>query len=618
MLVRTLTRLHPLRTGRYFYSVQKPLIQKERNDWLVIKDLSKYLWPKDQPGIKTRVVVALSLLVSGKLLNVTVPMLFKEAVDILNVPSTDVNVLTMAGTVLVGYGAARLGAIVFQEMRNAIFGRVAQTAIRSAARQSFYHLIRLDSNFHLARQTGGLVRAIDRGTKGINQILMSVVFHMVPTIFEITIVSTLLAVQYGIEYSLVTLATMATYAAFTVQTTAWRIKIRAEMNKADNAAAATATDSLLNYEAVQNFTNEKLEMLNYDKSLKVYQDAAVKTATSLAFLNAGQNAIFSIALTAMMWMASQKIFAGQLTVGDLVLINGIVFQLSIPLNFLGSVYRELRQSLLDMDTMFQLKNVNGKIIDTASYPPLELKRGDIQFEDVSFGYIPERPILRNISFTIPGGKTVAFVGPSGCGKSTILRLLSGFFDPETGKIQVDGQNIKDVSLTSLRQHLGMVSQDTILFNQTIYDNIAYGNPSAEEDKVYQAAKMASIHDTITNKFPKQYQTRVGERGLMISGGEKQRVQLARVFLKDPPILCFDEPTSALDQNTEQSIMKTTYDFIHKGTKTAIFIAHRLSTVADCDLIFVLDQGQIVEQGSHEQLIQQNGLYASMWRAQSSQ
>ncbi|KAJ3312635.1 Iron-sulfur clusters transporter atm1, mitochondrial [Boothiomyces sp. JEL0838] len=544
-----------------------------------------------------------------------IPFFFKEIVDTLNIiePHSTIAILL---PVIVGYGAARLGANAFQELRNAIFGLVTQRAIRVAARNIFNHLLKLDTNYHLNRQTGGLVRAIDRGTKGINQILSSTVLHIIPTVFEISVVCGILSFTFGQGYAIVTFLTMASYTAYTILTTQWRLQFRKNMNQADNAAASTATDSLLNVESVQQYNNEGYETNSYDKSLVKYEGAAVMTNTSLAVLNAGQNAIFSISLTIMMYMASQGILNGTMTVGDLVMINGLVFQLAMPLNFLGTVYRETRQSLIDMGVMFDMKNITGKIEASKNKPDLLLKGGEIKFQNVNFGYLKERPILSNMSFTIPAGKRVAFVGPSGCGKSTILRLVSRSFDPDSGAITVDGQDINQVNLFSLREHISILPQDTTLFNKTIYENILYGKTEASEEQVFEAARKAQLHEIILNNFPEKYETHVGERGLMISGGEKQRVQLARIFIKNAPIALFDEPTSALDQNTETKIMSTIKNWLSQGNrKTAVFIAHRLSTVSDCDLIYVIDKGQIIEQGTHQELLAKGGLYYEMWVAQ---
>ncbi|KAF8424073.1 hypothetical protein EV426DRAFT_600462 [Tirmania nivea] len=518
--------------------------EQRKEDWAIMKEMAKYLWPKDSMSIKIRVGVSLALLIGAKVLNVQVPFYFKNIVDSLNVDFMAIGgtAWTVAGSVIIAYGLARIGATLSQEARNAIFANVAQTAIRRVACNVFDHLLRLDLNFHLNKQTGGLTRAIDRGTKGISFLLTSMVFHIIPVSLEISMVCGILTWKYGGSYAAVTALTMAAYTAFTITTTSWRTKFRKQANDADNRSATVAVDSLINYEAVKYFNNEKFEVKRYDSALKAYEKASIKVATSLAFLNSGQNIIFSSALTTMMYLAAQGVYAGQLTVGDLVMINQLVFQLSVPLNFLGTVYRELRQSLLDMETLFNLQKVNVTIKDSHNAKPLEFKGGEIKLENVTFGYHPERPILKNVSFVIPAGKKTAIVGPSGCGKSTILRLLFRFYDIQEGRILIDGQDIRDVTLGSLRKSIGVVPQDTPLFNNTIEFNIRYGRIDCSEDEIIAAAKRARIHDTIM-KFPDGYQTKVGERGLMISGGEKQRLAVSRLLLKNPPLLFFDEAVS---------------------------------------------------------------------------
>eukprot|EP00833_Pecoramyces_ruminatium_P006173 jgi/Orpsp1_1/1180205/evm.model.c7180000072501.1 len=526
---------------------------------------------------------------------------------------------------LIGYGVARLSANASQEGRNAVFASVAQKAIRKAAKSIFFHLHSLDCNFHLTRQTGALTRAIDRGTKGINQVLHALVFHIGPTILEIFMVCCILTKRFGFAYAAVALTTIAAYTAFTLTTTNWRTKIRRRMNMADNQASAHATDSLINFEVVKSFCNEGFETKIYDKSLAKYEKAATQSMASLAFLNSGQNAIFSIALSIMMLMAANGVVSGIFTVGDIVMINSLIFQLSVPLHFLGSVYRETSQSLLDMDLMFRLKQIKTSVpeIEGAKAINLDRKGGEIRFENVTFGYNKERsPILNNISFTIPAGSRVAFVGSSGSGKSTILRLLQRFYDPQEGKIYIDDQDISEVKIRSLRNSFGIVPQDTPLFNQSIYYNIAYAKPDAKPEEIYEAAKKAKIHDVIVNQFPEGYNTKVGQRGTMISGGEKQRVALARAILKNPRILLFDEATSALDTTTERSIMNNIDELLKESKNknnlnhhTTIFIVHRLSTVVNCDEIFVIENGTIAERGNHWDLLYKNGIYAKMWRAQ---
>jgi ATP-binding cassette subfamily B (MDR/TAP) protein 7 len=502
-------------------------------------------------------------------------------------------------------------------MRNAIFASVAQKAIRRVACNVFDHLLRLDLNFHLSRQTGGLTRAIDRGTKGISFLLTSMVFHIIPTALEISMVCGILAYQYGPKFAGITAATMVGYTAFTVITTSWRTKFRKQANAADNAGATVAVDSLINFEAVKYFNNEKYEVGRYDTALSNYEKASIKVTTSLAFLNAGQNLIFTSALSGMMYLAADGIATGNLTIGDLVLINQLVFQLSVPLNFLGSVYREMRQSLLDMETLFNLQKVNIAVKEPEKPKALQLTRGgEIRFEDVTFGYHRDRPILRNLNLTIPAGQKIAIVGPSGCGKSTILRLLFRFYDVDSGRILIDDQDIRDVSLQSLREAIGVVPQDTPLFNNTIEHNIRYGNMSASAEEVRSAAKRARVHDIIEG-LPDGYDTMVGERGMMISGGEKQRLAVSRLILKDPPLLFFDEATSALDTYTEQSLLLNINSILKEKARTSVFVAHRLRTIFDSEKIIVLRDGHVAESGTHNQLIDAGGVYGELWHAQET-
>lgn len=600
-------------------AVDKSAADQRKADWAIVKEMSRYLWPKDSPGTKIRVGLSLALLVGAKVLNVQVPFYFKAIVDTMNIDVAAVGstATTVAGAMILAYGATRIGASLAQELRNAVFASVAQKAIRRVARNVFHHLLRLDLGFHLSKQTGGLTRAIDRGTKGISFLLTSIVFHILPTALEIGMVCGILTWQYGLKFAAITALTMTAYSAFTIWTTAWRTRFRRQANAADNRASTVAVDSLINYEAVKYFNNENFEVARYDAALGEYEKSSIRVATSLSLLNSGQNVIFSTALTAMMYLAADGVAAGTLTVGDLVMVNQLVFQLSVPLNFLGSVYRELRQSLLDMETLFQLQKVHVQVGEKADAKPLLLsKGGEIRFDNVTFGYHPDRPILRNLTLTIPAGKKVAIVGPSGCGKSTLLRLLFRSYDVQAGRILIDDQDIRDLNLDSLRRAIGVVPQDTPLFNATVEHNIRYGRIDATREQVVAAAQRARIHDTI-EAFPRGYATEVGERGLMISGGEKQRLAVSRLLLKDPPLLFFDEATSALDTHTEQALMMNINGILREKGRTSVFVAHRLRTIFDSDLIIVLKDGRVAEMGSHRDLVDRAGVYAELWSAQET-
>ncbi|WPK23397.1 hypothetical protein PUMCH_000636 [Australozyma saopauloensis] len=588
----------------------------------MLKSLLVTLWPKNKPSFRFRVILALLLLIGSKVLNVQVPFFFKGIVDEMNVDwATQLGTVgTVIGSMILAYGGARFGAVLFGELRNAVFALVAQLAIRRVAKDTFRHLLNMDLQFHLLSQTGGLTRAIERGTKGISYVLTAMVFHIIPISFEISVVCSILTYNYGVQFAAVTFLTMAIYSVFTIKTTAWRTKFRRQANNADNQAASVALDSLMNYESVKYFNNENFQCEQYGKALTKYQNASIKVATSLAYLNAGQNLIFTLALTAMMYMGCSGVASGSLTVGDLVLINQLVFQLLVPLNFLGSVYRELKQSLLDMENLFQLQNYDINVKNVPDAPKLVLNSknpGTIVFENVTFGYHPDRPILRNASFTIPAGEKVAIVGPSGLGKSTILRLIFRFYDVTEGRILIDGQDISKVDLESLRRAVGVVPQETPLFNESILENIRYGRLDATDAEVESAIDKVQISALIKD-LPDGLNTVVGERGLMISGGEKQRLAIARLLLKKAPITFFDEATSALDTHTEQALLRTLRTVFREVKSTNVSIAHRLRTIADSDKIIVLNKGQVKEEGTHQSLLAiQDSLYSELWNIQEN-
>ncbi|KAI5697831.1 hypothetical protein M8J76_000645 [Diaphorina citri] len=596
----------------------------------MIKAMLTHIWPKDEPQIRNRVKVAMGLLVSAKLANVAVPFLFKYAVDELNTGivsdgalleltnATDA-LIASATSIILGYGIARICSSGFNELRNAVFASVAQRSIRKIAKNVFLHLHNLDLAFHLNRQTGALSKIIDRGSRGINFVLSAMVFNIVPTIFELALISSILSYKCGSEFSLLAVSCVGIYTAYTLSITQWRTQFRVNMNKAENEAGNKAIDSLINYETVKYFNNEKFEADRYEGVLKKYEQAALKTSTSLATLNFGQSAIFSTAMTLSMIFAAREIAHGNLTVGDLVMVNGLLFQLSMPLGFLGSVYREVRQAFIDMQTMFTLMLKEPTIKNKPNALPLVLttSNASIEFRDVNFSYIDKhtKRIFSNLNFTIPAGKSVAIVGGSGSGKSTIIRLLYRFFEPNAGAIYIDGKNINDVDLDSLRRHIAIVPQDPVLFHDTILYNINYGDKSKSYEETIEAAKLADLHNSII-KWPNHYETQVGERGLKLSGGEKQRVAIARAILKNTPILVFDEATSSLDSITENNILSSLKTA--SRNKTTICIAHRLSTIKHVDIIYVLKDGSVVEMGTHDQLLADKGsFYSTMWHTQTS-
>ena len=593
--------------------LMRPSTATDRDDafhWRALRALAPYLWPTQAPHTRARVLLALLLLASAKGATVYVPLLYRRMVDMLADPARLPLELPLA--LLVGYGGLRVMQIVFAELRDAVFAKVAQGAIRDVALTTFRHLHALALRFHLERQTGGLSRVIERGTKGIDFLLTFMLFNIIPTFIELMLVCGILWVLFDARYALVTLATIVAYITFTLGITEWRSQYRRRMNETDSQANSRAIDSLLNYETVKYFGNEEFEALRYDQALARYERAAVSSKRSLALLNIGQAAIIGVGLTLVMAMAGQGVIAKRMTVGDFVLVNTYLIQLYIPLNFLGFVYREMKHALIDMEAMFQLLAVGSEVRDPPHATALPAGAGRVEFDKVCFAYDPRRPILRDLSFSVAPGTKLAIVGASGAGKSTIARLLFRFYDITSGAIRIDGVDIREVSQHSLRQALGVVPQDTVLFNDTLYYNILYGRPQATESEVHEAAQLAQINGFVA-AAPDGFATMVGERGLKLSGGEKQRVAIARTILKRPRVLIFDEATSALDTHTEREIQGALKE-VSRG-HTTLVIAHRLSTVVDADEIIVLAEGAVAERGTHHALLAADGLYARMWHQQ---
>ncbi|MGD9783940.1 MAG: ABC transporter ATP-binding protein/permease [Hyphomicrobiaceae bacterium] len=585
--------------------------------WTVVRELLPFVWPAGRPDLRLQVVLAFLVLLVAKVVTILVPIAFKEATDWLteHAPAAGSagGVLGVTATALiVAYGFGRVMMMVLNQVRDLFFTKVGQHAVRALNNRTFQHLHRLSLRFHLERRTGGLSRVIERAARGIELIIRMGFLQLIPTVLELLLVCGVLLYYFDIYYVLVVLATVALYMWFTFKASEWRIHIRREMNDSDNDANTKAIDALLNFETVKYFGNEDMESRRFDGAMERYERAAIKTYYSLGVLNSGQAAIFTVGMTIVMWLAARGVMAGTHTVGDFVMINAMMIQLYMPLNFMGMVYREIKQGLVDLESMFALLEEHPEVEDKPGAPPLRIEKGAIKFENVSFSYDPERQILKDVSFDVPAGKMVAIVGPSGAGKSTISRILFRFYDIGSGRVTIDGQDIRDVTQASLRAAIGVVPQDTVLFNDTIYYNIRYGRPDATRQEIEAAAKLAQIDGFIAD-LPEGYQTMVGERGLKLSGGEKQRVAIARTILKGPPILMLDEATSALDSHTEKEIQDA-LDRVARD-RTTLVIAHRLSTIVHADNIIVLDAGRLVEQGTHAELIARDGLYASLWNRQ---
>jgi ABC-type transport system involved in Fe-S cluster assembly fused permease/ATPase subunit len=588
-------------------STTKALEKHRRNDWATLRTLFPYLME-----FKWRVVIAMVLLVFSKLANVSVPLVLKEIIDAMG---KNTAVLVVPVFLIIGYGVLRLFSTLFGELRDAVFAKVTQRAIRRVALQVFEHLHSLSLRFHLERQTGGVSRDIERGTRGIGFLLNFTLFNILPTLLEIGLVAGILLKKYSVWFAVITFITLVVYIFFTLFITEWRMVVRRTMNDLDSKANTRAIDSLLNYETVKYFGNEEYEANRYDHSMERWEAAAVRNQTSLALLNSVQSVTIAIGITILMLLAAGQVVSGKMTIGDLVLVNVFMIQLYMPLHFLGFVYREIRHALADMEKMFSLLDEHREIADAPNSTVLQRGRASVRFENVSFGYAPERQILFDVSFSIPAGQTVAVVGSSGAGKSTLSRLLFRFYDVQRGRISINGQDIREVTQRSLRAAIGIVPQDTVLFNDTIYYNIAYGRPGATREEVMAAAQSAHIHDFIES-LPQGYDSMVGERGLKLSGGEKQRVAIARAILKNPAILIFDEATSALDSKSEKAIQAELRAIAEN--RTTLVIAHRLSTVVDADQILVMDHGRIAERGTHRALLAENGLYAQMWNLQKQE